>query len=116
MVTTPKANGRMGKKERVPARKEQTAAGSIVESNPELRQAVAQIERHFGEGAIMPLGSAQAVQIEGISTGSLSLDMALGGQGIPRGRVVEIFGTESSGKTTLALHVIAQAQKDGGIA
>jgi recombination protein RecA len=116
MVTTPKANGRMAKKERVPARKEQTAAGSIVESNPELRQAVAQIERQFGEGAIMPLGSAHSVAIEGIPTGSLSLDMALGGQGIPRGRVVEIFGPESSGKTTLALHVVAQAQRKGGIA
>jgi recombination protein RecA len=64
----------------------------------------------------MPLGEGKTGPIDGISTGSLSLDLALGGQGIPRGRVVEIFGPESSGKTTLALHVIAQAQKKGGIA
>ncbi len=77
---------------------------------------VAQIEKQFGEGAIMPLGREHGCQISGIPTGSLSLDMALGGQGIPSGRVVEIFGPESSGKTTLALHVVAQAQRTGGIA
>jgi recombination protein RecA len=75
-----------------------------------------QIEKQFGQGSIMALGSESAVQIEGIPTGSLSLDIALGGQGIPRGRIIEVFGPESSGKTTLALHVAAEAQKTGGIA
>jgi recombination protein RecA len=93
-----------------------SAAAGILEGRPELRNTVAQIEKQFGEGAIMPLGSDHTHQIEGISTGSLSLDMALGGFGIPRGRVIEIYGPESSGKTTLALHVIAQAQKLDGIA
>jgi recombination protein RecA len=89
---------------------------SIFESNATLKNTVAQIEKQYGQGAIMPLGGDKAVRIEGIPTGSLSLDMALGGQGIPRGRVVEIFGPESSGKTTLALHVVAQSQRTGGIA
>jgi recombination protein RecA len=88
----------------------------ILESSPELRNAVAAIEKQFGEGSIMPLAGDQLLPIEGISTGSLSLDIALGGRGLPRGRVIEIFGPESSGKTTLALHVAAQAQKSGGIA
>jgi len=91
-------------------------ASSILDANPTLKTTVAQIEKQFGEGAIMPLGVDKVGRIEGIPTGSLSLDMALGGQGIPRGRVVEVFGPESSGKTTLALHVVAQAQKAGGIA
>jgi recombination protein RecA len=90
--------------------------GGPLESSPELRNTVAAIEKQFGEGSIMALGSDRAVQIEGISTGSLALDIALGGQGIPRGRVIEVFGPESSGKTTLALHVVAEAQKAGGIA
>jgi recombination protein RecA len=89
---------------------------NVLESSVELRNTVAAIEKQFGEGAIMALGADKAVQIEGIQTGSLSLDMALGGQGIPRGRIIEVFGPESSGKTTLALHVVAQAQKAGGIA
>jgi recombination protein RecA len=84
--------------------------------NPHLRTTLQQIEKQFGEGSIMPLGGDQVVRIEGISTGSLSLDMALGGQGVPRGRIIEVFGPESSGKTTLALHVAAEAQKQGGIA
>ncbi|HEV3342278.1 MAG TPA: recombinase RecA [Pirellulales bacterium] len=90
--------------------------GSRFEGNPQLRNTLAQIEKQFGEGAIMPLGSEHATRIEGISTGSLSLDLALGGQGVPKGRIVEIFGPESSGKTTLALHVVARAQRAGGIA
>lgn len=89
---------------------------SLLESNPNLKNTVAQIEKEFGEGAIMALGSEHFTKIEGIPTGSLSLDIALGGQGIPRGRVIEIFGPESSGKSTLALHVVAQAQRVGGIA
>ena len=87
-----------------------------LEHSAELRTAVAQIEKQFGEGAIMPLGRDAIPRIEGINTGSLSLDIALGGQGVPRGRVIEIFGPESSGKTTLALHIIAEAQRKGGIA
>lgn len=89
---------------------------SVLDDNPHLRTALQQIEKQFGEGAIMALGADRRGPIEGISTGSLSLDIALGGQGIPRGRIIEIFGPESSGKTTLALHVAAQAQKHGGIA
>jgi recombination protein RecA len=92
------------------------AAQSPLETNPNLKNTVAQIEKQFGEGAIMALGSEHFAKIEGIPTGSLSLDIALGGQGIPRGRIVEIFGPESSGKSTLALHVVAQAQRAGGIA
>ncbi|MCX5659857.1 MAG: recombinase RecA [Planctomycetota bacterium] len=77
--------------------------------------AVAQIERAFGKGSIMRLDDDPSIIIPGISTGSISLDLALGGRGMPRGRVVEIFGPESSGKTTLALHVLASAQKSGGV-
>jgi recombination protein RecA len=99
-----------------PPAKKSTDGKSGIEANSELRHTIAQIEKQFGEGAIMPLGTAQTGRIEGISTGCLSVDLALGGFGIPKGRVVEIFGPESSGKTTLALHVVAQAQKAGGIA
>jgi recombination protein RecA len=81
-----------------------------------LSRAVAQIEKSFGKGAIMYLSGDQAATVEGISTGCLSLDLALGGAGIPHGRVVEVFGPESSGKTTLCLHIIAEAQKAGGSA
>jgi len=89
---------------------------SLLANNPQLKTTLQQIEKQFGEGSIMALGSGQTVPIEGIPTGSLSLDIALGGQGVPRGRIIEVFGPESSGKTTLALHVAAQAQKKGGIA
>jgi recombination protein RecA len=81
-----------------------------------LEAALAQIDRAFGKGSAMKLGSREAVEIETISTGSLGLDIALGIGGLPRGRVVEIYGPESSGKTTLALHVIAEAQRNGGSA
>ena len=82
-----------------------------------LTAAVSQIERSYGKGAIMKLGEAAAQRnVDVISTGALTLDLALGVGGIPRGRVIEIYGPESSGKTTLALHVIAQAQKAGGVA
>src|SRR3546814_469087 len=81
-----------------------------------LDAALAQIDRAFGKGSAMRLGSREAVQIETISTGSLGLDIALGVGGLPRGRVVEIYGPESSGKTTLALHAVAEAQKQGGTA
>ena len=101
---------------RAPAKTASEKTKSVLDGNTNLRTAVQQIEKRFGEGAIMPLGADRRGPIPGISTGSLSLDIALGGQGIPRGRVIEIFGPESSGKTTLALHCAAQAQKNGGIA
>jgi recombination protein RecA len=81
-----------------------------------LQRVIAQIEKQYGQGAIMQMDEHLYAKIEGISTGSLSLDIALGGRGIPRGRVTELFGPESSGKTTLALHVIANAQRAGGVA
>jgi recombination protein RecA len=81
-----------------------------------LNNAIKGIERQFGKGSIMKLGEAAAMNVEVISTGCLSLDLALGAGGLPRGRVVEIFGPESSGKTTVALHAIAQAQSEGGMA
>ena len=81
-----------------------------------LELAIGQIDRHFGHGAVMRLGDVRDAKVEAISTGSLSLDMALGIGGIPRGRVTEIFGTEASGKSTLAYHVMAEAQRAGGMA
>ena len=93
-----------------------TGLESIYKREPSLRTTLQQIEKQFGEGSIMPLGGEAQLKIEGIPTGSLSLDMALGGVGVPRGRIIEIFGPESSGKTTIALHICAQAQKAGGIA
>lgn len=81
-----------------------------------LDTALGQIEKQFGKGAVMRLGQNSHLNVEAISTGSISLDVALGIGGVPRGRIVEIYGPESSGKTTVALHVVAQAQKEGGIA
>ncbi|HUT28663.1 MAG TPA: recombinase RecA [Sedimentisphaerales bacterium] len=81
-----------------------------------LQRVIAQIEKQYGQGAIMQMDEHLYARIEGIPTGALSLDMALGGVGIPRGRVTELFGPESSGKTTLALHVIGNAQRAGGVA
>jgi recombination protein RecA len=78
-----------------------------------IRNAISQIEKNYGQGTIMKMGEASKVKVETISTGAVSLDNALGG-GVPRGRIIEIYGPESSGKTTLALHVIAEAQKAGG--
>ncbi|NRA57639.1 MAG: recombinase RecA [Phycisphaerales bacterium] len=102
------------------AKTQAPTAPAKTETNPEkakaLNLAVGQIERNFGKGAIMRLDENAAMNIPGISTGALSLDLALGGRGIPRGRIVEVFGPESSGKTTLALTVAAHAQKDGGVA
>jgi len=91
-----------------------------MQKNPErdkqLETAKAQIERQFGKGALMRLGEAPQRSLDSISTGALSVDLALGIGGVPRGRVVEIFGPEASGKTTLALHIVAEAQRNGGIA
>ncbi|MGH7424782.1 MAG: ATPase domain-containing protein, partial [Candidatus Methylomirabilales bacterium] len=81
-----------------------------------LELAVAQIERQFGRGSIMKLGSSAHVAVEVIPTGSLGLDLALGIGGLPRGRIIEVYGPESSGKTSLCLHVISEAQRRGGIA
>jgi recombination protein RecA len=89
---------------------------SFLEDNATLRNTLAQIEKEFGEGSIMPLGLDAQAPIEGISSGSLSVDLALGGKGFPRGRIIEVFGPESSGKTTLALHAVAASQRAGGIA
>ena len=81
-----------------------------------LESALAQIERQFGKGSIMKLGSENAVMdVEATSTGSLGLDIALGIGGLPQGRIIEIYGPESSGKTTLTLHVVAEMQKKGGV-
>ncbi|MDP3991071.1 MAG: recombinase RecA [Candidatus Nealsonbacteria bacterium] len=82
----------------------------------ELQEAIDEIKQRFGEGAIMKLKEVRAVDIDVIPTGAISLDLALGVGGVPRGRVIEIFGSESTGKTTLALHILAEAQKKGGIA
>ena len=84
------------------------------EKQKALDAALAQIEKQFGKGAVMKLGQNAAMNVEAISTGSISLDLALGIGGLPRGRIIEIFGPESSGKTTVALHVVAEAQKAGG--
>jgi recombination protein RecA len=86
----------------------------LTERQKSLEIAISSIEKQFGKGAVMRLGSSRHLQVESIPTGSLSLDYALGVGGVPRGRVVEIFGPESSGKTTLTLHIVAQAQKMGG--
>ncbi len=80
-----------------------------------LAATLSQIEKQYGKGTVMKLGEVADIDIKGVSTGSISLDIALGGVGIPKGRIIEIYGPESSGKTTLALHVIASAQKQGGV-
>jgi len=87
----------------------------LKEKNKSLDAAISQIDQNFGKGSVMRLGQQQALDIEAISTGSLSLDLALGIGGLPKGRIIEIYGPESSGKTTLALQVVAEAQKAGGI-
>jgi recombination protein RecA len=89
--------------------------GGSMDKSKALEAALVQIERSFGKGSIMRMGENAITEIESISTGSLGLDIALGIGGLPRGRIVEVFGPESSGKTTLALHVLAEAQKSGGI-
>lgn len=100
----------MADKKKVPI----TLVGQAEDKKKALETALAQIQKNYGKGAIMRLGDDLPVNVEAISTGSLTLDMALGIGGVPRGRIVEIYGPESSGKTTLALHILASAQKDGG--
>jgi recombination protein RecA len=99
----------------VKAKKEDTEAKASPRAAA-LQRVIAEIEKQYGQGAIMQMDEHNYAKVEGIGTGSLSLDIALGGVGIPRGRVTELFGPESSGKTTLALHVIAEAQQAGGVA
>ena len=120
MITAVKSAPKMAKKEASAAKgkgaKPADRMEALLADNPALKNTLAQIDKEFGEGTIMPLGGDSQLKIEGISTGSLSVDMALGGFGLPRGRIIEIFGPESSGKTTLALHAVARAQQNGGIA
>jgi recombination protein RecA len=119
MSTESLSKEKMAKKEKVAKtveKKAPTPVELMLKNNEHLSTAVQQIEKQFGDGSIMALGEHSVSRIRGVPTGSLSLDIALGGQGLPSGRIIEIFGPESSGKTTLALHAIAQAQKAGGIA
>jgi recombination protein RecA len=121
VMATAGANGRMAKKQAdsksaADKRRGGKSTPSFMDDNPVLKNTLLQIEKEFGEGSIMPLGSDAQAPIEGISSGSLSVDLALGGRGFPRGRIIEVFGPESSGKTTLALHAVAAAQRGGGIA
>jgi len=113
-----KTTGKAAKRPSAVAKKKADVApvDQMLADNENLKTAVQQIEAQFGSGSIMALGNDSNQTIRGISTGSLSLDMALGGSGLPAGRIIEIYGPESSGKTTLALHTIAEAQKKGGIA
>ncbi len=98
------------------ARKKEEAKPGASAEEKALNNAIGQIEKTFGAGAIMKLGENSHLEVEGISTGAISLDLALGGKGLPRGRIIELFGPESSGKTTIALHAVANAQRIGGVA
>lgn len=100
----------MAEKKKVPA----IVAPASGDKKKALETAIAKIEKDYGKGTIMRLGDDIPVNVESLSTGSLSLDLALGIGGVPRGRIVEIYGPEASGKTTLALHVVASARKTAG--
>jgi recombination protein RecA len=104
------------KKEKVTVDRNGTASAAMSDREKAIDLALSQIERRFGKGAIMKLGDAAQVQVEVIPTGSVALDLALGVGGVPRGRITEIYGPESSGKTTLCQHIIANAQRAGGFA
>jgi recombination protein RecA len=99
----------------VPSAVNDSSKGHTMERDKALDMALAQIDKQFGKGSIMKMGERTTMTVEAVSTGSLALDIALGIGGLPRGRVVEIFGPESSGKSTLAMHVVAEAQRNGGI-
>lgn len=103
----------MQKKEKKKREKEQKM---ISDKQDGIANVIGEIKSKFGEGSIMKLGEVKKVDVAAISTGAASLDMALGIGGVPRGRIIEIYGPESSGKTTLTLHIIANAQKEGGVA
>jgi len=107
-----KATGKAAAKEKLAVRAQVDATGG----DAALQRAISQIEKQYGAGSIMKMDESNISKVEGISAGAISLDIALGGKGFPRGRVCEVFGPESSGKTTLALHAIAEAQKLGGVA
>lgn len=98
------------------AKEEEKATSVSDERTKALKMAIEKIEKDFGKGSIMKLGDKPAVNVEAIPTGSLALDIALGIGGVPRGRIIEVYGPESSGKTTLAQHIVAECQKKGGIA
>ena len=98
-----------------PEAKDTSEEDSSVEREKALDMALAQIERQFGEGAVMKMGERGQMKVEAVSSGSLAIDVALGIGGLPRGRVVEVYGPEASGKSTLAMHVVAEAQRTGGI-
>ncbi len=104
----------MASKAKTTKQPQTSAVVSAEDKQKAVQTAVNQIEKQFGKGAVMLLGKAETMNVEHISTGSLGLDMALGIGGVPRGRIVEIYGPESSGKTTVALQIVAQAQKEGG--
>ena len=106
----------MSRKEKPSVERNGTANAAMTEREKAIDLALSQIERRFGKGAIMKLGEAAKVQVEAIPTGSVALDVALGVGGIPRGRITEIYGPESSGKTTLCQHIIANVQRSGGYA
>jgi recombination protein RecA len=106
----------MARKEKTTDRNDGTNAAPMSEREKAIELALSQIERRFGKGAIMKLGEVAHVHVEAIPTGSIALDLALGIGGVPRGRVIEIYGPESSGKTTLCQHIIANAQRGGGYA
>lgn len=113
-ILQPGAQRRNGAKYMAAEKSSKSSVTPASDRKKALETALLSIERQFGKGAVMKLGQNSGMQVESISTGSLGLDLALGIGGVPRGRIVEIYGPESSGKTTLALHVVAQAQKAGG--
>lgn len=102
----------MAEKKKAPAKTAESVPSS--DKQRAIETAMAQIEKAYGKGSIMRLGENAQMNVESIPTGSIALDLALGIGGVPKGRIVEIYGPESSGKTTLALHILAEAQKKGG--